>query len=159
MNTHAPLLIAADIGNVNTKFRRQGGAWEIEPSLVRMLSGRAGYSFTNDAPVRPLVYLSSPAGIEPHAPYLVGRDAQRAGVTDVAVITLRVGAERQRQRRAARPLARLPAAAPLRDRRQPAGRHHQRSGRLRRRAASRGRHQPAGSRDAAPAADGQGREE
>jgi hypothetical protein len=39
-------LIAADIGNVNTKYRRQGGAWEIAPSLVRMLSGRAGYSFT-----------------------------------------------------------------------------------------------------------------
>ena len=84
--TTTSILIAADIGNVNTKFRRQGGAWEIEPSLVRMLSGRAGYSFTNDIPVRPLVYLSGPAGIEPHAPYLVGRDAQRAGVTDVAVI-------------------------------------------------------------------------
>jgi len=84
--TTTATLIAADIGNVNTKFRRQGGAWEIEPSLVRMLSGRAGYSFTNDIPVRPLVYLSGPAGIEPHAPYLVGRDAQRAGVTDVAVI-------------------------------------------------------------------------
>jgi hypothetical protein len=71
--TTTAILIAADIGNVNTKFRRQGGAWEIEPSLVRMLSGRAGYSFTKDIPVRPLVYL-------------VGRDAQRAGVTDVAVI-------------------------------------------------------------------------
>lgn len=84
--TTTSILIAADIGNVNTKFRRQGGAWEIESSLVRMLSGRAGYSFTNDIPVRPLVYLSGPAGIEPHAPYLVGCDAQRAGVTDVAVI-------------------------------------------------------------------------
>ena len=71
---------------MNTKYRRQSGDWEIEPSLVRMLSGRAGYSFTNDTPVRPLVYLSGPAGIEPHAPYLVGRDAQRAGITDVAVI-------------------------------------------------------------------------
>jgi hypothetical protein len=85
MNTTLTL-IAADIGNVNTKYRRQSGAWEIEPSLVRMLSGRAGYSFTNDTPVRPLVYLTGPAGIEPHAPYLVGRDAQRAGITDVAVI-------------------------------------------------------------------------
>lgn len=85
MNTTLTL-IAADIGNVNTKYRRQSGDWEIEPSLVRMLSGRAGYSFTNDTPVRPLVYLSGPAGIEPHAPYLVGRDAQRAGITDVAVI-------------------------------------------------------------------------
>lgn len=84
--TAYPTLIAADIGNVNTKFRRQGGAWEIEPSLVRMLSGRTGYSFTNDTPVRPLVYRSGPAGIEPHTPYLVGRDAQRAGITDVAVI-------------------------------------------------------------------------
>ena len=55
MNT--PLtLIAADIGNINTKYRRQGGAWEIEPSLVRMLSSHAGYSFTNDTPIRPLVY-------------------------------------------------------------------------------------------------------
>lgn len=55
-------LIAADIGNVNTKYRRQGGAWEIAPSLVRMLSGRTGYSFTSDTPLRPLVYLSGPAG-------------------------------------------------------------------------------------------------
>jgi Actin like proteins N terminal domain len=79
-------LIAADIGNVNTKYRRQGGAWEIAPSLVHMLSGHAGYSFTADTPVRPLVYLSGPAGIEPHTPYLVGHDALRAGITDVAVI-------------------------------------------------------------------------
>lgn len=70
----------------HTRFRCQGRAWEIELWLVRMLSGRASYSFTNDIPVHRLVYLSGPAGIEPHAPYLVGRDAQRAGVTDVAVI-------------------------------------------------------------------------
>ncbi len=71
--TDTPTLVAADIGNVTTKHRRQGGAWEIDPSLVRMLNGRVGCSFTNDAPVRPLVSLSGPAGIEPHAPYLVGR--------------------------------------------------------------------------------------
>lgn len=51
-----------------TKYRRQGGAWEIEPSLVRMLSSHAGYSFTNDTPIRPLIYLSGPAGIKPHTP-------------------------------------------------------------------------------------------
>ncbi|PDW05027.1 hypothetical protein [Candidatus Viridilinea mediisalina] len=84
--TTPPTLIAADSGNVTTKFRRQGGAWTIAPSLVRMLSGRTGYSFTHATPVCPLVYLSGPAGIEPHAPYLVGHDAQRAGVSDVAVI-------------------------------------------------------------------------
>lgn len=40
------MLIAADIGNVNTKYRRQGGAWESEPSLVRLFSTRTGYEFT-----------------------------------------------------------------------------------------------------------------
>lgn len=86
-NTHGPLLIAADIGNVNTKLRRQGGAWELEPSLVRLTSGRQGFSFAGDEhAVRPLVYHSGPAGIERNVPYLVGRDAQRAGSTDVALI-------------------------------------------------------------------------
>ena len=79
-------LIAADIGNVNTKYRRQGGAWEIEPSLVRLFSTRMGYEFTSDTPVQPFVYVSGPAGIEANVPYLIGRDAQRAGVSDVALI-------------------------------------------------------------------------
>jgi hypothetical protein len=79
-------LIAADIGNVNTKYRRQGGAWEIEPSLVRLFSTRMGYEFTSDTSVQPFVYVSGPAGIEANVPYLIGRDAQRAGVSDVALI-------------------------------------------------------------------------
>jgi hypothetical protein len=87
MNSHGPLLIAADIGNVNTKLRRHGGAWELEPSLVRLTSGRQGFSFAGDEQaVRPIVYHSGPAGIERNVPYLVGRDAQRAGTTDVALI-------------------------------------------------------------------------
>jgi Actin like proteins N terminal domain len=86
--SHAlPLLVAVDVGNVNTKLRRYGGTWEVEPSLVRMAGARQGFSFTTDeSPVRPLVYLSGPAGIERNVPYLVGRDAQRAGSTDVALI-------------------------------------------------------------------------
>ncbi|WP_129678376.1 ParM/StbA family protein [Candidatus Chloroploca sp. Khr17] len=84
--TTTPILIAADIGNVTTKYRHQGGAWAIAPSLVRMLSSRPGYCFITETPVQPWVYLSGPAGIEPNTPYLVGHDAQRAGVTDVALI-------------------------------------------------------------------------
>jgi hypothetical protein len=79
-------LIAADIGNVTTKFRRHAGPWSIEPSLVRMLSSRIGYSFTNEMPVRPLTYLSGPALIEPNVAYLIGEDAERTGVTDIALI-------------------------------------------------------------------------
>jgi hypothetical protein len=85
MTTHAPLLIAADIGNVNTKLRRHGGAWELEPSRVRLTCGRQGFSFAaDDQAIRPIVYHSGPAGIERNVPYLVGRDAQRAGTTDVS---------------------------------------------------------------------------
>lgn len=79
-------LVAADIGNVNTKYRRHGGSWAVEPSLVRMVSDRVGYSFTNAVPVKPFVYLSGPAAIEPNVPYLVGEDAARAGISDVAII-------------------------------------------------------------------------
>jgi hypothetical protein len=72
---------------VNTKLRRHGGAWELEPSLVRLTSGRQGFSFAGDDQViRPIVYHSGPAGIERNVPYLVGRDAQRAGTTDVALL-------------------------------------------------------------------------
>jgi hypothetical protein len=81
------LLIAVDVGNVNTKLRRHGGAWDVEPSLVRLAAGHQGFRFTSDdSPVRPLVYYSGPAGIERNVPYLIGRDAQRAGSTDTALI-------------------------------------------------------------------------
>lgn len=81
-----PTLIAADIGNATIKYRRRGGPWVVEPALVRMFSGSAGYRFHDEAPPRPLTYLSGPAGIDRRAPYLVGDDAHRIGVSDVALI-------------------------------------------------------------------------
>ncbi|PDW00926.1 hypothetical protein [Candidatus Viridilinea mediisalina] len=87
MTTTPPILIAADIGNVNTKFRRAGGAWVSEPSLVWLSAGRQGFSFrADDAPLRPVIYRSGPAELERNVPYLVGHDAQRAGMADMAII-------------------------------------------------------------------------
>lgn len=78
-------LVTADIGNVNTKFRRAGADWTLEPSLVRT-PGRAGYSFTDDgAAPRLITYLAGPAGIAA-IPYVVGRDAQRVGVHDLSLV-------------------------------------------------------------------------
>lgn len=79
------LLIATDIGNAMTKFRRHGAGWDLEPSLVRA-PDRAGFSFIEEqsAP-RPLIYHDGPARI-PATPYLVGRDAQRFGVHDQSII-------------------------------------------------------------------------
>jgi hypothetical protein len=77
-------LVAADIGNVNTKYRRRAQQWIIEPSVVRSPAG-AAFSFTNEAPPRPLRYRSGPAAIT-DAPYLVGQDAVRGGVGDMAIM-------------------------------------------------------------------------
>jgi hypothetical protein len=79
-------LIAADIGNVNTKFRRHGEFWALEPSLVRMAPDRQSYSFTDTQPVRPIIYRDGPASVERDVAYLVGQDAQRAGVADASLI-------------------------------------------------------------------------
>lgn len=80
------ILIAADIGNVNTKFRRAAGPWELEPSLVRIALDRMSYSFSEERRIRPLIYRDGPAGIEPDVAYLVGYDAQHAGVTEASMI-------------------------------------------------------------------------
>ncbi|NJO81861.1 MAG: hypothetical protein HC828_03160 [Blastochloris sp.] len=92
-------LITADIGNVNTKFRRAGGDWAIEPSVVRRAPTRQMYSFTTREPVRPLRYHTGPAslqaptedepgqrGIDPAVTYLLGRDAVQHGVADVSFV-------------------------------------------------------------------------
>jgi hypothetical protein len=84
--SQALTIIAADVGNVNTKFRRKGEFWALEPSLVRAAPDRRAYSFNAERPIRPLVYCEGPAGIEPNVPYLVGYDAQRAGVADTSLI-------------------------------------------------------------------------
>jgi hypothetical protein len=63
VETPRPTLIAADIGNVNTRHRQQGGAWEIELSLGRMLSRNTSYSTTT----------------MPYCPELSGRAALRPG--------------------------------------------------------------------------------
>ncbi|NJO84223.1 MAG: ParM/StbA family protein [Blastochloris sp.] len=79
-------IVAADIGNVNTKFRRRGEFWALEPSLVRAAPDRQTYNFNSTRPIYPLVYCEGPAGIEPNVPYLVGYDAQRAGVAESSLI-------------------------------------------------------------------------
>jgi Actin like proteins N terminal domain len=78
-------LIAIDVGNAMTKFRRDGGPWDLEPSLVRT-PDRLGYSFTTEhsAP-RTLSYLEGPATMVP-APYLIGQDALRFGTNDQSII-------------------------------------------------------------------------
>jgi hypothetical protein len=87
MATHGPLLIAVDVGNINTKLRREGGAWTLEPSLVRLASRTSGFSFSETSTlVRPLIYHSGPAGIEPGVPYIVGHDAERTGSPDLALV-------------------------------------------------------------------------
>lgn len=78
------LLITADIGNVNTKFRRGGDQWTAIPSLVRV-PGKAGYSFTDASAPRPFTYHDGPAGIAPVS-YVVGHDAQRVGVNDLSFV-------------------------------------------------------------------------
>jgi hypothetical protein len=78
------LLITADIGNVNTKFRRGGEQWTSIPSLVRV-PGKAGYSFTDTSAPRPFTYHDGPAGIAPVS-YVVGQDAQRVGVNDLSFV-------------------------------------------------------------------------
>ena len=77
-------LIAGDVGNVNTKLRKCGGPWSVEPSLVRT-PGTGGYSLTEEAGPRPIVYLEGPAKL-PATPFLVGADAQRYGATDLAIV-------------------------------------------------------------------------
>jgi hypothetical protein len=79
-----PILITADIGNVNTKFRGGGESWTLIPSLVR-IPGKAGYSFTDTSAPRPLTYLDGPAQIT-NVSYVVGHDAQRAGVNDLSFV-------------------------------------------------------------------------
>ncbi|HEX6290234.1 MAG TPA: ParM/StbA family protein [Herpetosiphonaceae bacterium] len=85
MATHpgTPVLITADIGNVNTKFR-SGAGWTLIPSLVR-LPGNTGYSFTDTSAPRPLTYRDGPAQIAPVS-YVVGHDAQRVGVNDLSFV-------------------------------------------------------------------------
>lgn len=80
----APLLITADIGNVNTKFRRSGESWTLIPSLVR-LPGRAGYSFTDASAPRLFTYGSGPAEVTPVS-YVIGHDAERTGVNDLSFV-------------------------------------------------------------------------
>ena len=77
-------LIAGDVGNVNTKLRKHGGSWSVEASLVRT-PGTGGYSLTEEAGPRPILYLEGPAQL-PATPFLVGADAQRYGATDLAIV-------------------------------------------------------------------------
>ncbi len=77
------VLIAADIGNANVKYRDSAGRFRSEPALVRFAT-RGGYAFEGERPVRPLEYLSGSAGLS-SAAYLVGADGLK-GAGDIAAI-------------------------------------------------------------------------
>lgn len=85
MNPYAEL-VAADIGNVTTKYRNPQGQWCLEPSLVRVAPEVAQFTFTGDRVIRPLRYREGPASIDPTVPYLVGSDAEKTGSSDVPII-------------------------------------------------------------------------
>lgn len=85
------MVITTDVGNVNVKLRK-AGRWTALPALVR-LPERGGYSFAKESALRPLSYVSGPAKIDSQ-PYLVGRDAERGGTADLAII----GSAQLRQR-------------------------------------------------------------
>lgn len=79
------MLVAVDVGNVNTKFRKNGRGFVAKPSLVRTPTD-GSYSFENGAKKTPtFVYESGPAKISSQ-PFVVGEDAQRSGVGNLAAI-------------------------------------------------------------------------
>lgn len=86
-----PLLTAADIGNVNLKYRAADNTLVCEPALVRVAPTTPGFALDTQHPPRPLRYLEGPAQIA-SLDYLVGRDADRHGEATVS----RMGSARMR---------------------------------------------------------------
>lgn len=81
-----PILIPADVGNVTIEYwPPNGDQWKIEPALVRTPAA-GGYTFGATArAARTLQYVRGPAQLTP-TPFLVGDEAAKYGVTDLAII-------------------------------------------------------------------------